>query len=114
MPQRVFRTAAGVEWHVWSVVPGNVPGEERRHGYDRRSPDPVILYKGVERRAHGERRRVAALVPGMHSGWLVFESNGERRRLFPIPPAWEARPDCDLERLCDRATPVTRNPGTEV
>jgi len=33
MPQRVFRTAAGVEWHVWSVIPGNALGEERRHGY---------------------------------------------------------------------------------
>ena len=56
MPQRVFRTAAGVEWHVWSVIPGNALGEERRHGYDRRSPDPVIRYKGDERRQQGERR----------------------------------------------------------
>ena len=110
MPQRVFRTAAGVEWHVWSVIPGNALGEERRHGYDRRSPDPVIRYKGEERRTQAERRRAAAL-PGMHAGWLVFERDGERRRLAPIPPAWEARPECDLERLCERAVPIAKNPG---
>jgi len=110
MPQRVFRTAAGVEWHVWSVIPGSPGGEERRHGYDRRSPDPVILYKGPDRRAAGERRRVPA-APGLHLGWLVFENGDERRRLAPIPPAWEARSDCDLERLCERAVPIAKNPG---
>jgi hypothetical protein len=110
MPQRVFRTAAGVEWHVWSVIPGSALVEERRHGYDRRSPDPVIRYKGEERRTQADRRRGAAL-PGMPGGWLVFESDGERRRLTPIPPAWEARPESDLERLCARATPVAKNPG---
>ncbi|HEV7587749.1 MAG TPA: hypothetical protein VGO40_06430 [Longimicrobium sp.] len=116
MPQRVFRTASGVEWHVWSVIPGNAAGEERRHGYDRRSPDPVIQYKGADRRTSAERRRVAA-APGLHLGWLVFESGAERRRLAPIPLAWEARPECELERLCERAVPVAKGGppgGTEV
>jgi len=109
MPQRVFRTAAGVEWHVWSVIPGDPPGEERRHGYDRRSPDPVIQHKGPERRVAGERRRHAsATLPDVFNGWLVFDSPQERRRLTPIPPAWEVRPAGDLERLCERATPVSR------
>jgi len=119
MPQRVFRTASGVEWHVWSVIPGNVgvAGEERRHGYDRRSPDPVIRYKGADRRSQAERRRMPVVAPEMQLGWLVFESGAERRRLAPIPPAWEARPECDLERLCERAVPVARGAppaGTEV
>jgi hypothetical protein len=117
MPQRIFRTASGVEWHVWSVIPGTAVGEERRHGYDRRSPDPVIQYKGSERRAGAERRRPQPVAHGLQLGWLVFESGAERRRLAPIPPAWEARAECDLERLCERATPVTRTappPGTEV
>jgi len=111
MPERVFRTASGVEWHVWSVIPGGAPAEERRHGYDRRSDDPVIRYKGPERRAEADRRRRGSFVPGMPQGWLVFESAGERRRLVPIPPAWEARPACDLERLCERAVPVPRSNG---
>ena len=111
MPQRVFRTASGVEWHVWSVIPGGAPAEERRHGYDRRSPDPVIQYKGADRRAASERRRMPVVAPAMQLGWLVFESADERRRLAPIPPAWEARPESDLERLCARAVPVAKNPG---
>jgi hypothetical protein len=112
MPQRVFRTASGVEWHVWSVIPGGPPGEERRHGYDRRSPDPVIAHKGPERRAAADRRRRAlAVAAQMQLGWLVFDSGDERRRLAPIPPAWEARPECELERFCERAVPVTKNSG---
>lgn len=112
MPQRVFRTAQGVEWHVWSVIPGGPAAEERRHGYDRRSPDPVIRYKGTERRASDDRRSPTAGALGLQPGWLVFDSGQERRRLSPIPPAWEARAACDLERLCARAFPVARNPGS--
>ncbi|HKP75213.1 MAG TPA: hypothetical protein VJT67_06685 [Longimicrobiaceae bacterium] len=109
MPRRVFRNAAGVEWQVWSVIPGSVQGDERRHGYDRRSPDPVIRYKGPERRTSGDRRRQqhSAVLPT--SGWLVFDSVEERRRLTPIPPAWESRPDLDLERFCERAVRVPKS-----
>jgi hypothetical protein len=109
MPERVFRTASGVEWHVWSVIPGGAPGEERRHGYDRRSPDPVIAFKGPDRRSTADRRRPLPVSPTMQLGWLVFDSGTERRRLAPIPPAWEARPARDLERLCERAVPVAKN-----
>ena len=118
MPRRVFRSSSGVEWHVWSVLPGEIPNEERRHGYDRRSPDPVIRYKGPERREGAERRRRAsAALPDVFTGWLVFDSPGERRRLTPIPPAWEMRPEGDLERLCAQAVPVSKGgptPGPEV
>jgi hypothetical protein len=117
MPERVFRAASGVEWHVWSVIPGDPPGEERRHGYDRRSPDPVIRHKGTDRRSAADRRRPLPVAPGMQLGWLVFDSGAERRRLAPIPPAWEARPESDLERLCERAVPVAKSPppgGPEV
>lgn len=118
MPRRVFRNSSGVEWHVWSVLPGGMPEVERRHGYDRRSPDPVIRYKGPERRVAGERRRHAsATLPDAFNGWLVFDSPNERRRLTPIPPAWEMRAEGDLERLCERALPVSKGgsePGHEV
>lgn len=113
MPRRVFRNSSGVEWHVWSVLPGGMPEVERRHGYDRRSPDPVLRYKGPERRMTGERRRHAsATLPDAFNGWLVFDSPGERRRLTPIPPAWEMRAECDLERLCERALSVSKG-GSE-
>lgn len=106
MPLRTFRTSAGVEWRVWNVIPGHIGEEERRCGYDRRSPDPVLLYRGSERRVSPDRR-TRPPKPDLPDGWLVFEGGGERRRLTPIPPGWEVRSDADLERLCGRATPVT-------
>ena len=105
MPLRTFRTSAGVEWRVWNVIPGHAGEDERRCGYDRRSPDPVIAYAGPDRRTASDRRSRGRF--DLDSGWLVFESDGERRRLMPIPPGWEVRADADLERLCARATPVT-------
>jgi hypothetical protein len=44
----------------------------------------------------------------MRQGWLTFESDGERRRLAPIPRAWE---DAAMERLelyCKNAQAVSR------
>ena len=109
MPRRSFRSSAGVEWQVWSVIPGQVREDERRHGYDRRSPDPVIRYKGTERRAGDDRRRHQHSPVLPLTGWLVFDSPGERRRLMPFPPAWETRPADDLERYCERAVPVPKS-----
>ena len=107
MSLRVFRNSAGVEWQVWSVLPGGWRDGERRRGYDRRSPDPVFLHRGQERRAGPDRRKPSVLVsPEMAGGWLVFECPSERRRLVPVPPGWDACPDAELERMCARARPV--------
>jgi hypothetical protein len=113
MPLRTFRSSAGIEWRVWNVIPGHRGEDERRRGYDRRSPDPVLLYRGPERRASTDRRNRPAAIPD--EGWLVFESGSERRRLMPIPPGWEIRSDADLERLCGRAMSVAgqRLPGEQ-
>lgn len=106
MPMRSFRSAGGAEWLVWSVVPGPRHAPERRRGYDRRSPDPVLRYPGPERRRTPDRRASRLLVkPELQSGWLVFESPDERRRLSPIPPAWERYTDAALERMCAQAEP---------
>ena len=106
MSWRTFRASDGAEWHVWSVIPGALQETERRRGYDRRSPDPVILYPGPERRTGTDRRHLGALVsPEMCAGWLTFESERGRRRLAPIPPGWERLSDGALERLCQRAQP---------
>jgi hypothetical protein len=107
MPIRSFRTADGVPWQVWNVLPGR-RDEERRAGYDRRSPDPVFRYTGPERRSIHDRRHPAApfLSAHLQSGWLAFESPTEKRRLAPIPRAWETLSDDQLERLCGEARPV--------
>lgn len=42
------------------------------------------------------------------SGWLAFESMGEKRRLSPIPDGWQSMPDDALSALCGRAEIVPR------
>lgn len=112
MPIRSFRTAEGVLWQVWNVIPGVRDEAERRTGYDRRSPDPVIRYAGPERRGAADRRQPPIfLSPQLASGWLAFESPTEKRRLAPIPQHWERLPEAELERLCRNALPVPLPPG---
>jgi hypothetical protein len=113
---RTFRTAAGVDWQVWNVVPGAwrhtlAVGHERRMS-DRRSPDPVLRYTGPERRKGERRKMLSVLSPGLAAGWLTFECAHERRRLSPVPGGWEALTDAALEKLCASATVVPRRiPG---
>ncbi len=114
MPIRSFRGSQGDEWRVWSVIPGTLGVRERRAGFDRRSPDPVILYRGPERRSTANRRRRAPALPEqMAGGWLIFEGPAERRRLMPIPPHWDVLPERELERLRDRAQPAAKGPQEE-
>jgi len=50
----------------------------------------------------------AVLAGEMRQGWLTFESDGERRRLAPIPRNWEdAAPD-RLELYCRAGQTVAR------
>lgn len=104
MPIRSFRTAEGVQWQVWNVVPGPKDVPERRIGYDRRSPDPVLRYSGPERRRADDRRRPAPLLSRqLATGWLAFECSTEKRRLAPIPQHWDQLSEAELERLCQSA-----------
>jgi hypothetical protein len=112
MALKTFVSSKGVLWHVWSVIPGSRESDERRRGYERRSPDPVLAYKGPERRATPDRRRRATLFSAaLAAGWLTFESPTERRRLVPIPPAWDSCSDARLERLCEQAQVILTFPS---
>ena len=112
MPIRSFRGADGAEWQVWSVIPGSRADTERRAGFDRRSPDPVLRYSGPERRVTPDRRRPSPALPAeLLGGWLTFEAPGERRRLTPIPPLWNELPEAELDRLRERAVPAPRLRG---
>lgn len=107
MPIRSFRTGEGVTWQVWNVMPGLHDVTERRIGYDRRSPEPVLRYTGPERRSSDERRKPPPfLSPHLATGWLAFECPTEKRRLTPIPQHWEQFSESELERLCAEAHPV--------
>ena len=44
----------------------------------------------------------------MRQGWITFESDGERRRLVPIPRDWENAANDRLELYCRAAQGVSR------
>jgi hypothetical protein len=77
---RLFDDAKGVRWDVWAVYPEVRPSQ------------------------------LSALPPTFQSGWLVFESVSEKRRLSPIPTNWQSLPPGELERLCERAETASRRP----
>jgi hypothetical protein len=82
MAERTFTGPDGTPWQAWDVVPGNHadwPAHARQH-----------------------------LPVGLGDGWLCFECAAEKRRLHPIPQAWDSRSDADLWALCGQAQPVQR------
>lgn len=88
---REFADERGRIWQVCDVLPTYV---ERRSGTDRRrQPRP-----GTRERRQKRQHRMA-VAPRFRSGWLVFETRSERRRLGPIPPGWEYWPDNQLRVL---------------
>jgi len=106
MAHRVFADSQGVTWEVWDVVPGRLllAARDHRTGADRRVASVETPPDG-ERRSGADRR--TALAPQLRHGWLAFRSEGERRRLAPIPAGWEQAPEEALERYCRTAQPVS-------
>jgi hypothetical protein len=93
MTSREFTDDRGEVWQVWAIHP---EGLERRIAEDPVPPPPI------ERRTRRETR-VKVTNPLMTDGWLAFESRTERRRLAPVPDAWEALDDAALRELLGRA-----------
>jgi hypothetical protein len=75
---RLFDDKRGVRWDVWAVYP------------------------------EARSAQLSALPGSFQSGWLVFESGTEKRRLSPIPSNWQTVPPSELERLCERAETASR------
>ena len=97
MSYRTFLDTTGKRWEVWLVTPA---AAERRKADRRAAAASGEAFAGAgERRQTPERRRApfrrSVAVPTEYSqGWLCFESEGEKRRLAPVPPGWEeAGPD---------------------
>jgi hypothetical protein len=111
MGLRYFKDSEGNDWRVWDVVPfGGARGERRAN--DRRSMSRGT-YAGPERRSGRDRRvRTPSLMtPGLERGWLCFENQVDKRRLTPIPPAWDESPSEQLEALLGEARSVARRTG---
>ena len=78
---RTFLDSKGTRWEVWLITP---TAAERRKVDRRRTPE----------RRRGRFRRSTAVASEYSNGWLCFESEGDKRRLAPVPPGWEeAGPD---------------------
>lgn len=96
MASREFTDHRGRRWLVWEV---ETTLAERRRGLPDRRPEPR-----ADRRVS---RRPRLAVKAMYvNGWLAFEAPGDRRRLVPVPAAWDQATDAELEAMCDRAAPA--------
>jgi hypothetical protein len=112
MAYRTFVDNDGAYWQVWDSQPSKM--ERRVSQSDRRH---LVRYPwhGVERREGGDRRVVSqrriTLSEGYGSGWLTFESLEEKRRLTPIPTAWDEASQAELRLLCSKAKRVSKLDG---
>lgn len=48
----------------------------------------------------------ARLPQALPGGWLCFATEGEKRRLYPLPDAWDTCTDAELEALRNQAATV--------
>jgi hypothetical protein len=82
---------------VWLVTPA---AAERRKVDRRVTPGGSEVLEGfADRRQSKDRRkntfrRNVSVASEYSNGWLCFESEGEKKRLAPVPEGWqEAGPD---------------------
>jgi hypothetical protein len=92
MSHRTFEDGHGRQWEVWEVIPTAV---------ERRAANADGIKPPVERRRRNEAR--VSMPVALRSGWLAFESKGERRRLAPMPKDWAGMTDLELVGLLDLA-----------
>jgi hypothetical protein len=97
MGYRTFLDSTGKRWEVWLVTPA---AAERRKADRRAAAAGTEGFAATSERRHTPDRRKAAfrrsvaVATEYSQGWLCFESEGEKRRLAPVPPGWEeAGPD---------------------
>ena len=104
---RTFLDPRGRPWEVWMVHPSSI---ERRR-MERRSPVENAVFL-IEQRVLGDRRTNAGTrgeaATEFTGGWLCFASNGEKRRLVPVPVNWMSANDGQVAEWCRIATRVVK------
>ena len=87
------------------------PSSIERRKMERRTPveNAVNL---IEQRVLGDRRTNAgtrgAVASEFSSGWLCFASDGEKRRLAPVPVNWMSANDSQVAEWCRIAKRVVK------
>ena len=88
---------------------------------EQRTPVENAVYL-IEQRVLGDRRAVigsrGAVATEFSAGWLCFASDGEKRRLAPVPVSWMSANDSQVAEWCRVAKRVlkcgpTWDPGDE-
>jgi hypothetical protein len=78
---------------------------------ERRSPVENAVFL-IEQRVMGDRRGQpgmrGAVATEFSSGWLCFASNGEKRRLAPVPVNWMSANDGQVAEWCRIARRVMK------
>lgn len=98
------------------------PSSIERRKMERRTPVENAVHL-IEQRVLGDRRTNpgtrGAVASEYSSGWLCFASDGEKRRLAPVPVNWVSANDSQVAEWCRIANRVlkcgpTWDPGDEV
>ena len=106
MALREFTAADGEVWQVWDTVPGT-PHEAAIFAQSAR------FEAEAARRGEGLAGAAGRLgvSRGRGSGWLTFQCGQRKRRLSPIPGAWEAASPTQLAEWLGLAEPVHLSPA---
>ena len=87
------------------------PSSIERRKMERRSPVENAVFL-IEQRVLGDRRSHpgsrGAVASEYSNGWLCFASNGEKRRLAPVPVNWVSAPDTQVAEWCRIAKRVLK------
>jgi len=87
------------------------PSSIERRKMERRTPVENAVYL-IEQRVLGDRRSVArsrgAVATEFSAGWLCFASDGEKRRLAPVPVNWMSANDSQVAEWCRIAKRVLK------
>ena len=114
---RTFKDKDGKIWDVWQVHPAAAERRfsQRRVKDDERSDMSERRHGADRRESEKPRTEHPALVAAEFTyGWLCFETVGEKRRLAPVPEAWDRADDETIEQWCCVAKPVARRPSGSI
>ena len=87
------------------------PSSIERRKMERRSPVENAVHL-IEQRVLGDRRSTRGtrgeVASEYSTGWLCFASDGEKRRLVPVPVNWMSANDAQVSEWCRIAKRVMK------